>query len=68
MVIELHLCPRGQGMERAAARLQLPIRAVELFVKIQGRPPGPPWTEDHRRAYAAGIAVLPRHERLKLQS
>jgi len=66
--IKLHLCARGQEMARAAARLQLPVAEVELFVNVYGRPVGPPWTEEHRRAYAAGIAVLAEQHRLQLQS
>lgn len=31
----------------------------ESFDDVPNRPPGPPWTEEHRRAYAAAIAVLP---------
>jgi hypothetical protein len=35
--------------------------AIESFVSGTGRPPGPPWTQEHRRAYAAGIASLAAH-------
>jgi hypothetical protein len=34
---------------------------VEDFVARSGRPAGPPWTEEHRRAFAAGIAALAPH-------
>jgi hypothetical protein len=49
---------RGEEAARAAARLDLQPDAVESFVAGAGRPPGPPWTQEHRRAYAAGIASL----------
>ena len=65
--VEVHRCRRGDEIARAAAALQVAVREMELFVSIAGRPPGPPWTEEHRRAYAAGIAVLAADERLKLQ-
>jgi hypothetical protein len=43
------------------------VREMASFVSVTGRPSGPPWTEEHRRAYAAGIAALATSERLKLQ-
>ena len=65
--VEVHRCRRGDEIARAATALQVAFREMESFVSIIGRPPGPPWTEEHRRAYAAGIAVLAADERLKLQ-
>jgi hypothetical protein len=65
--IEVHRCRRGEEIARAAAGLQVAVREMESFVSVVGRPAGPPWTEEHRRAYAAGIAVLAMGERLKLQ-
>ena len=59
--LEVHLCRRGEETARAAARLEVRPDDVESFVSGRGRPPGPPWTEEHRRAYAAGIAVLTAH-------
>jgi len=56
--LAVHLCGRGEENARAAARLDLDSRDIDSFVRVTGRPSGPPWTEDHRRAYAAGIAVL----------
>jgi len=67
--LEVHLCGRGEENARVAARLHVNANDVESFVRVTGRPSGPPWTEEHRRAYAAGIAVLAsgaRH-RIKLQ-
>jgi hypothetical protein len=49
---------RGEELSRAAEQLGATLRAVEEFVSRTGRPSGPPWTEEHRRAYAAGIAAL----------
>jgi len=56
--LDVHVCRRGEEYERAAVRLDAERADVESFVRAAGRPPGPPWTEEHRRAYAAGIAVL----------
>jgi hypothetical protein len=59
--LEVHLCRRGEEAARAATRLEVRLDDVESFVSRRGRPPGPPWTEEHRRAYAAGIATLAAH-------
>jgi hypothetical protein len=56
--LDIHMCRRGEETSRAADRLGVTPREVEEFVARTGRPPGPPWTQEHRRAYAAGIAVL----------
>ena len=56
--LEVHRCRRGEETTRAAARLEVDSDDMEAFVSGTGRPPGPPWTEEHRRAYAAGIAAL----------
>jgi hypothetical protein len=40
---------------------------IEEYVDRTGRPDGPPWTQEHRRAYAAGIAVLATHARGRLR-
>jgi len=61
--IAVQQCPRGEEAARAAARLGVRAGDVESFVCGAGRPPGPPWTEEHRRAYAAGIAALAAHAR-----
>ena len=44
---------RGDEMDLAAAALGVSAEAIEEFVSV-GRPAGPPWTAEHRRAYAAG--------------
>lgn len=56
--LEVHLFRRGEETARAAAQLGVDQDAVESFVNLTGRPSGPPWTREHRRAFAAGIAVL----------
>ena len=59
--LEVHLCRRGDETARAAARLDVPVDGVETFVSDVGRPSGPPWAQEHRRAFAAGIAALAVH-------
>jgi hypothetical protein len=59
--LDVQLCRRGQEAARAAERLGVTTGAIEAFVRSTGRPSGPPWTEEHRRAYAAGIATLAAH-------
>jgi hypothetical protein len=56
--LQVHLCGRGEEIARAATRLDVDSNEIESFISVAGRPSGPPWTEEHRRAYAAGIAVL----------
>ena len=56
--LKVDLCRRGDETARAAARLGVRPRDLASFVNVTGRPSGPPWAEEHRRAYAAGIAVL----------
>jgi hypothetical protein len=72
--LNVELCDRGEEIVRAAARLEVRPDDIESFVGRTGRPSGPPWTQEHRRAYAAGIAALaartprrlriPRHKRV----
>jgi len=59
--LAVHLCRRGKENARAAAALEVRADDVESFVSDTGRPPGPPWTQEHRRAFAAGIAALAAH-------
>jgi hypothetical protein len=56
--LDVDVCRRGEETGRAAARLRVDPDDIESFVNSTGRPPGPPWTQEHRRAYAAGIAAL----------
>jgi hypothetical protein len=60
--IEVDQCRRGEEIAGAAALLGVPIGELESFVSRTGRPAGPPWTHEHRRAYAAGIAALARRQ------
>jgi hypothetical protein len=57
----VHLCRRGEEGSRAARQIGVTPGEIETFVNRTGRPAGPPWTQEHRRAYAAGIAVLAAH-------
>ena len=59
--LEVQLCRRGDETSWAAKQVGVTLREVEEFVSRAGRPAGPPWTQEHRRAYAAGIAVLAAH-------
>jgi hypothetical protein len=65
--LDVQMCRRGEEMIRAAQRLGVTEADVEEFVSRTGRPAGPPWTQEHRRAYAAGIAVLAAHVRGRLR-
>jgi hypothetical protein len=65
--LEVQLCRRGDETARAAQSLGVTPGEVEAFVTGNGRPAGPPWTQEHRRAYAAGIAALAPHARERLR-
>ena len=56
--LEVDRCRRGEELARAALRLRVRPGDVAAFVGGAGRPPGPPWTEEHRRAFTAGVAAL----------
>jgi len=56
--LEVHFCRRGAENARAAEQLDIDAKDIESFVRITGRPSGPAWTEEHRRAYAAALAAL----------
>jgi len=64
--LDVQLCRRGEEAARAAERLRVTAGVIAEFVARIGRPPGPPWTEEHRRAFAAGIAALADHTRERL--
>jgi hypothetical protein len=66
LALDVHLYRRGQERSRAAEQLRVPPEELEEFVARTGRPEGPPWTEEHRRAFAAGIAVLAAYTRTRL--
>jgi hypothetical protein len=58
---------RGREAADAADRLGIKADVLDSFVGKTGRPSGPPWTEEHRRAYAAGIATLASYARNRLR-
>jgi len=64
--LAVQLCKRGEESVRSAEQLGVTPGDVEDFVARSGRPAGPPWTEEHRRAFAAGIAALAPHVRGRL--
>jgi hypothetical protein len=66
LALDVQLCRRGDETTRAAQSLGVTPDEVEEFVARAGRPAGPPWTQEHRRAFAAGIAVLAPHVRGRL--
>jgi hypothetical protein len=59
--LDVQLCRRGDEVALAATALGISPEAVEEFVAGPGRPEGPPWTAEHRRAFAAAIAALAPH-------
>ena len=64
--LEVRLFQRGEEVELAAKSIGVEPDDIEEFVARAGRPAGPPWTQEHRRAYAAGIATLASHVRMRL--
>ena len=64
--LDVHMCRRGKE-RHGPQRLGATPAQIEEFVSRTGRPGGPPWTQEHRRAYAAGIAALAAHERSRLR-
>ena len=65
--LDVQMCRRGEESSRAADQLGVTPDEIDEFVGRTGRPSGPPWTQEHRRAYAAGIAVLAGHVRGRLR-
>jgi hypothetical protein len=61
--LDVHLYRRGEETSRAAEQLDVAPAGIEEFITRAGRPSGPPWTQEHRRAFAAGIAALAAHVR-----
>jgi hypothetical protein len=64
--LDVRLYRRGEETALAADTLGVTPEEVEEFVGRTGRPAGPPWTQEHRRTYAASIATLARHMRGRL--
>ena len=65
--LNVQLYRRGEELARAAEQLEARPADVESFVSRRGRPAGPPWTQEHRQAFAAGIAALAAHARRDLK-
>jgi hypothetical protein len=65
--LDVHMYRRGKELAQAAQQLGETPAAIEEFASRTGRPAGPPWTHEHRQAYAAGIAVLAAHARGRLR-
>ena len=65
--LDVQMCRRGKETSLAADQLGVTPGEIEEFVSRTGRPAGPPWTQEHRRAYAAGIAALAAHARGRLR-
>jgi hypothetical protein len=65
--LDVQLCARGDETSLAAKALGAKPAEIENFVRRTGRPSGPPWTQEHRQAFAAGIAVLAAHVRGRLR-
>jgi hypothetical protein len=61
--LAVHAYRRGEEIAQPAAQLDVTREDLESFVNLTGRPAGPPWTREHRRAFAAGIAALAEHTR-----
>jgi hypothetical protein len=64
--LDVQFCRRGDETSCAAEILGVTAGEIEEFITRAGRPAGPPWTQEHRRAYAAGIAALAPHARERL--
>jgi hypothetical protein len=61
--LDVQTLRRKDEVPRAAARLGVTVQAIDGFVSRTGRPEGPPWTQEHRRAFAAGLAALASYVR-----
>lgn len=66
--LDVEMCPRSEEASRAAERLGVTPDAIEEFVTRTGRPAGPPWAQEQRRAFAGAIAALATRtgERLRI--
>jgi hypothetical protein len=56
--LTVHAYRRGGETPGGDGQLGATSDDIERFVSRTGRPAGPPWTQEHRRAFAAGIAAL----------
>jgi hypothetical protein len=57
---------RGEELARAAATLRASAPDVARFIQSLGRILKPPWTAEHRAAFAAAIVTLGRRSRLRV--
>jgi hypothetical protein len=57
---------RGEELARAAEVLQADPPEVERFLKDLGRTLKPPWTAEHRHAFAAAIGLFKQQSRLRV--
>jgi len=62
--LAVYVCRRNEETSLAAKQLNVTPAEIEAFITVTGRPSGPPWTQEHRRAFAAGMAALATHVRL----
>jgi hypothetical protein len=58
--------PRGEEVARAAEVLRTSPKQVERFIAGLGRELGPPWSAEHRNAFAAAVAELCERSALRL--
>jgi hypothetical protein len=56
---------RGEEISKAAEALQMEMADVERFINDLKSSLGPPWSAEHRNAFAAGIAGLAKQVRLR---
>ncbi len=59
---------RGEELAKAAAAVQASTRDVERFLNDLRQELKPPWTADHRNAFAAAIGSLRNESRLRVPS
>jgi hypothetical protein len=57
---------RGEELAQAAEALQASTHEVEGFMRDLRRTLKPPWTAEHRNAFAAAIAILREQSRLRI--
>jgi hypothetical protein len=63
---QLVLHRRGEELENAAEALRASTREVERFIRGLRQTLRPPWTAEHRHAFAAAIVALARRSRLRV--
>jgi hypothetical protein len=63
---KLALHRRGEELAAAARALQASLPEVERFIVDLRHTLKPPWTADHRHAFAAAIGRLSEHSELRM--